>query len=161
VPTGPPPEAPEELLLQVELMSVSQRQYSNHGGWVMKEGGGTGFFSSKAKKRRWLQLSDGLLAYYASEDKVADREPQKDMYIDVDNYTIDPMMDSDTDFKLSPIPLRAERAAKSAGDETVPEPKRVFLFNCLSADDKKDWLDALMGRTSPYYRPGSEGGPGH
>lgn len=72
-PSAEPPAAPAGLRMDVSLRSVSLRRYGERSGWVMKKGGGTGFFSSRAPRRRWLQLAAGRLAYYSSKEKATER----------------------------------------------------------------------------------------
>lgn len=142
VPTCDPPPAPPDAGNYEPPPTTWKKQLTDYSSLVKKSGGGTRMFGSVGMRDRWLVLRGGKLAYYKSMADVGVKPPQKNMFIDPLNYTVDAGKDTPRVFQLVPI-LSKTQSAYSRDNATNPKPERVFTFECLDEDTKRSWLTAL------------------
>lgn len=142
IPSSACPPPPPEIMADLRDMFISQRRYKRRAGWLRKAGGGRSFFGGRGWRRRWVVFTGGQLSYYDSPEAAKKREAKKDVYIDVDNYEIEPVSGDAKAFNLNPILERTSRVY-AADPKTSPEPTRSYEFEAESPEDRAAWLDSL------------------
>ncbi len=141
-PPNPPPPPPPDAGNYEAPPTTWKKQLTDYSSLINKAGGGSSMFGSSAMKQRWLVLREGKLAYYKSITDVGKNPPQKNMFIDPLNYTVDPMRDDPLKFQLLPIADKTTSAHSRDGAGT-PKPDRIFTFETNDESTKRSWLIAL------------------
>ena len=80
-------------------------------GYLGQRGGGSGMFSSRAWKKRFVVIEDGQMRYWADEDEFArGQSPLKNNVIDVSKYRVEPVAESADPFLIVLTPIEDVRA---------------------------------------------------